>query len=136
MITADFMTAILRLPLELFHEGSIVKLTARSENGAFGILPNHIDVVIALVPCVLILAEQNGEEQIFGIDEGILVKRGHQVDICVHRAVRGTDFTSLGNTVREAFIDLDEKERVARSALSRLEAEMVRHFMILQEHRG
>ena len=129
------MSVTLRLPARLFYEGAAVKLTARAENGAFGILPDHIDFATALVPSVLMLTAPGGEELVFGIDEGIMVKRDRQVDICVRRAARGTSLASLETIVRETFVDLDEKERTARSALSRLEADMVRRFMELRERR-
>ncbi|MCF8466396.1 MAG: F0F1 ATP synthase subunit epsilon [Sneathiella sp.] len=129
------MSVTLRLPARLFYEGAAVKLAARAGNGAFGILPDHIDFATALVPSVLMLTAPDDEELVFGIDEGIMVKRGRQVDICVRRAARGTTLASLETIVRDTFIDLDDKERTARSALSRLEADMVRRFMELRERR-
>jgi F-type H+-transporting ATPase subunit epsilon len=81
---------------------------------------------------VLILTLADGSEQIFGIDEGILVKKGHHVDVAIRRGVRGEDLASLRDTVQSSFIEVDEDERVARSALSRLEAGMVRRFADLQ----
>jgi F-type H+-transporting ATPase subunit epsilon len=108
------------------------KLFAVAENGGFGMLPNHIDFVTSLVPSVLILTGPNGSEQIFGIDEGILVKKGHRIDIAIRRGVPGEDLDSLQESVRKNFIEVDEDERVARSALSRLEAGMVRRFADLQ----
>jgi len=129
------MSVTLRLPARLLYQGEAVKLSARAENGAFGVLPQHIDCVTALSPGVLILTDQSGQEQIFGVDEGIMVKREGQVDICVRRAARGNDLDSLGISVKEAFVDLDERERIARTALSRLEADMVRNFMDLQRAR-
>ncbi|MEQ6916277.1 F0F1 ATP synthase subunit epsilon [Halomonas aquatica] len=132
MTLADEMQVTLRLPTRTLHEGPASRLFAEAENGAFGMLPNHIDFVTALVPSVLILTLADGSEQIFGIDEGILVKKGHDVDIAIRRGVQGTDLASLRETVQESFIEMDEDERVARSALSRLEAGMMRRFADLQ----
>ncbi|MFG6157610.1 F0F1 ATP synthase subunit epsilon [Halomonas sp. 1390] len=126
------MQVTLRLPTRTLFEGPATRLFAEAENGAFGMLPNHIDFVTALVPSVLILTLADGEERIFGIDEGILVKKGHGVDIAIRRGVLGTDLASLRETVQESFIEMDEDERVARSALSRLEAGIVRRFADLQ----
>ncbi len=127
------MTVSLRLPAGVLYDGSAEELMAYAENGSFGILPNHIDFVTALVPCVLVLKTQAGAEQLFGIDEGILVKHGPHVDICVRRAARGNDLKSLKTTIRESFVDMDEQERTARSALSRLEADIVRNFARLKD---
>lgn len=132
MTMAAEMQVNLRLPTRVLYQGSARKLFAVAENGAFGMLPNHIDFVTSLVPSVLILTLEDGSEQIFGIDEGILVKKGHQVDIAIRRGVRGENLGSLQDSVRSNFIEVDEDERVARSALSRLEAGMVRRFADLQ----
>ncbi len=129
------MQMTLRLPTRTLYEGPATRLFAEAENGAFGMLPNHIDFVTALVPSVLILTLADGEERIFGIDEGILVKKGHDVDIAIRRGVQGSDLASLRETVQESFVEVDEEERVARSALSRLEAGIVRRFADLQRPR-
>jgi len=132
MTWATEMEVCLRLPTRVLYQGMARKLFAVAENGAFGMLPNHVDFVTSLVPSVLILTESNGSEQIFGIDEGILVKKGHRIDIAIRRGVPGKDLDSLQESVRRNFIEVDEDERVARSALSRLEAGMVRRFADLQ----
>ena len=132
MTWATEMEVCLRLPTRILYQGMARKLFAVAENGAFGMLPNHIDFVTSLVPSVLILTGPNGSEQIFGIDEGILVKKGHRIDIAIRRGVPGKDLDSLQESVRRNFIEVDEDERVARSALSRLEAGMVRRFADLQ----
>ncbi|PRY71492.1 ATPase [Halomonas ventosae] len=129
------MQVTLRLPTRTLYEGPATRLFAEAENGAFGMLPNHIDFVTALVPSVLVLTLADGEERIFGIDEGILVKKGHHVDIAIRRGVQGSDLASLRETVQESFVEVDEEERVARSALSRLEAGIVRRFADLQRPR-
>lgn len=128
MSQANVMTVSLRLPTRTLFEGSALRLLATAANGAFGMLPNHTDFVTALVPSVLILTDENNREQFFGIDEGILMKTGHQVDIAIRRGVRGDNLESLNDTVLASFVEVDEEERVARSALSRLEAGIVRRF--------
>lgn len=128
MSQAAVMTVSLRLPTRTLYEGSALRLQATAANGAFGMLPNHTDFVTALVPSVLILTDEDNREQFFGIDEGILMKSGHQVDIAIRRGVRGNDLDSLNDTVLASFVEVDEEERVARSALSRLEAGIVRRF--------
>jgi len=122
------MRITLRLPARTLFEGTAVKLFAVAENGAFGILPNHTDFVTALIPGILILTTEAGTEKFFGVDEGILIKRDHRVDIAIRRGVRDDNLDSLHDTVKTTFIEIDEEEREARSALSRLEADIVRRF--------
>lgn len=126
------MSVTLRLPTTTLFEGSATRLTAVAQDGAFGILPNHTDFVTALVPSVLTLRMVEGTEEIFGIDEGILVKKGHSVVVAILRGVRGNDLASLKDTVAVSFLQMDEDERRARSALARLEADIVRRFAYLK----
>lgn len=132
MSIATDMAVTLRLPTRLLFEGRAVALTAVGPDGAFGILPNHIDYVTAIVPSVLTLAMANGSEEIFGLDEGLFVKKGNDVSVVALRGVHGSDLDTLRDTVTAEFIQMDEDERQARSALSRLEADMVRRFAELQ----
>lgn len=132
MSMAADMGVTLRLPTRTLYAGRAIRLTAVAPNGAFGILPNHADFVTALVPSVLTLRLADGGEEIFGLDEGLLVKKGHQVDIVALRGVRGENLAVLQDTVTTSFIQMDEEERQARSALSRLEADMVRRLAELR----
>lgn len=122
------MQVTLRLPARTLFQGTAVKLFTMAENGAFGILPKHIDFVTALIPGILVLTTESGFEQFFGIDEGVLVKRGHHVDIAIRRGVQDDNLDSLHDTIKATFLKVDEDEREARSALSRLEADIVRRF--------
>lgn len=129
----DAMQVTLRLPTQTLFQGSAARVFAVAEDGAFGLLPHHVDFVTALVPSVLILTGADGVEQFFGIDEGVLVKRGYAVEVAIRRGVQGDDLETLNDTVQATFVDMDEKERVARSALSRLEAGIVRRFGALRK---
>ncbi|AXI49162.1 ATPase (plasmid) [Sulfitobacter sp. SK012] len=133
MSMAQEMSVTVRLPTRTLLEGRATRLTAVAQDGAFGILPNHADFVTALVPSVMTLRMADGSEEIFGLDEGLLVKKGHHVVAAVLRGVRGDDLGSLNDTVRAKFIEMDDEERQARSAFSRLEADVVRRFAELRK---
>ena len=135
MSLSDTMQVTLRLPTQTLFQGTATRVFAVAEDGAFGMLPNHVDCVTALVPSVLILTDADGAERFFGIDEGVLVKRGHAVEVAIRRGVQGEDLESLQDTVQASFVDMNEDERVARSALSRLEAGIVRRFGNLRKPR-
>ena len=126
------MQAALHTPSRVIFNDSILRLNAVSTNGGFGILPNHVDFVTTLVPSVLVLTLSDSSERFFGIDEGLLVKQGPHLKMVVRRAVESADLDSLTSTVADSFIDMEDEERVARTALSRLEANMVRRFVNLR----
>lgn len=135
MSMAEEMTVAVRLPTNTLFEGRATRMTAVAQDGAFGILPNHVDFVTALTPSVMTLRMTDGSEEIFGIDEGLLVKKGHHVVAAVLRGVRGDDLETLNDAVRAKFIEMNDEERQARSAFSRLEADVVRRFAELRRPR-
>lgn len=133
MSLAKSMQINLRLPTRTLFKGDARQVLAMAENGAFGLLPNHADHVAALVPSVLVLTDEQERELFFGIDHGLLVKRGHQVDIAVRRGVRGDSLATLAEAIESSFTEVDEAERRARTALSRLEVGIVRRFSELRK---
>ncbi|WP_223423877.1 ATPase [Tateyamaria pelophila] len=133
MSLTEDMSVSVRLPTNTLFEGRAIRMTAVAQDGAFGILPNHVDFVTALVPSVMTLRMADGSEEIFGVDEGLLVKKGHRVVAAVLRAVHGDDLGTLNDTVKAKFIEMDDEERQARSAFSRLEADVVRRFAELRK---
>jgi F-type H+-transporting ATPase subunit epsilon len=121
------------LPTEILLDQEVTKVTAEAANGSFCLLPRHIDFVAALVPGLLLFETPAGEEEFVAVDEGVLVKRGPQVWVSTRHAVRGPELGTLRQTVATRFQTLDERERRARSALARLEADFVRRFLEFQE---
>lgn len=128
-----FMNLRLMLPTEILLEQPVTKIIAEAENGEFCLLPRHIDFVAALVPGLLSFFDQDGVERFAAIDNGILVKCGSDVSVSAYRGVVGNDITELQSLIDERFLELDEYERKARSALARLEAGTLRGFLNLRE---
>ncbi len=124
------------LPSGVFHEQSVTRVMAEARNGSFCLLPQHIDFVTALVPGILTftpVADENAtageiEDVYLATDEGLLVKRGIDVQISIWNAVRGT-LGTLKDAVEAQFQALDEHEQKARLALEHLEASLVRQFL-------
>lgn len=130
---AGYMRLRVLLPTEVLVDEEAIKVIAEAENGAFCLLPRHIDFVAALVPGVLCFCAKQGEESFAALDEGVLVKCGHDVFVSTLNGVRGADLDRLQTLVEERFLELDEHERKARTALARLEAGTLRGFLELQE---
>ena len=119
------------LPTRIFLDEEVQKVTAEAENGAFGLLPRHLDFATALAPGIISFLDQNGEEKFVAADRGILVKAGDEVMVSVMRAVYGEELGKLRSIVEEEYKTLDEREKKVVSAAARLEAGMVRRFMEL-----
>jgi F-type H+-transporting ATPase subunit epsilon len=121
------------LPNEVFAEEEVSKINAEAENGAFCLLERHVDFVATLVPGLLSFVS-DGKEEFIAVDAGTVVKRGFEVLISVRNAVRGGELGSLKKTVEEQFLRLDDRERKVRSVLSKLEADLARSFLEMEEH--
>jgi F-type H+-transporting ATPase subunit epsilon len=120
------------LPTEVLVDVAVRKVIAEAENGAFCLLPRHIDFVAALPPGILSFSTAD-EERFVAVDEGVLVKCARDVTVSTFNAVLGDDLGELRRLVEERFLELDEHERKARTALARLEAGTLRTFRELQE---
>ena len=119
------------LPTKILLEEEVSKITAEAANGSFCLLPRHIDFVTALVPGILIFVSVRGEEKFLAVDEGILVKSGAEVLVSTRHAVQSSDLGLLQETVEKQFRILNEREKVTRSALAKLEVNIVRQFLEL-----
>ncbi len=53
--------------------------------------------------------------------------------VAVRRAIEGEDLPGLRQRVEAEFLQMDEGERLARSATARLEAGIVRRFVAFEE---
>ena len=122
----------LLLPNEILIDEPVQKIVAKAHNGSFCLEPRHIDFVSALVPGLLMYIAETGQEVIVAIDEGTLVKCGDDVLVSTYNAFRGDDLATLRDKVEKHFVQLGDSERIARSALSRLEAGVIRRFTQLK----
>jgi len=117
------------LPTEVLVDESVTKVIAEAENGSFCLQPRHTDFVAALLPGIVTFVTPAGDEQFVGVADGVLVKSGADVRVSTRSAVRGTDLGTLRQLVAERFLVLDDREKVARSAIAKLEADFVRRFL-------
>ena len=121
------------LPTEVLLDIPVIKVIAEAENGAFCLLPRHIDFVTALVPGLLAVVLEDGQEVFLAVDEGILVKCGPDVRVSTRQAIQGSDLGHLKQTIEAQFRTLDEREALARAILAKLEADTIRRFVKLGE---
>ena len=121
------------LPTQVLVDEEVTKVIAEAENGSFCLLPRHIDFVAALVPGLLSFESGKGREEFIALDQGILIKCGPEVLVSTRNAVRGPDLGTLKQTVEKSFRVLDDREKMARSAFAKLEANFIRRFMELEK---
>ena len=120
----------------ILADEAVVKVTADGVHGNFAILPRHVDVLAALIPGLLSFQRVGGGERFAAVDGGLLVKHGSDVLVPTRRAVIGDDLEKLRSTLEREFLSEDERERHARSAMARLEADFIRRLMELEARVG
>jgi len=117
------------LPFEVFSEkGSVTRIVAETLEGSFGLLPNRLDCVAALVPGILMIETEDQEESYLAIDEGVMVKSGGDVLISVRNAIDGAGLGELREAVDQEFLTLGEHEASVRAVLARMESGFIRQL--------
>ena len=128
-MTATLMNLKILLPFRVFEQKTgVLRIVAESTEGSFGLLPNRLDCVTALVPGILVFETEADGEVFVAVDEGILVKSGYEVSISVRQAIGGTDLALLRNSVQQEFLTLDQSERDVRSVMAKLETGFIHRF--------
>ncbi len=118
------------LPREALDEREVDYFRASAPDGSFAIEPRHIDFTTILVPGILEYRDGKGSHYM-ATDRGVLVKRENELLVSVRRVVEGKDLKSLARTVEEEFLELDDREKRMRTAITKLESNLSRNLMEL-----
>ncbi|MGB5984105.1 MAG: F0F1 ATP synthase subunit epsilon [Desulfobacterales bacterium] len=127
------MRLTILLPSGILLAREVRKVVAEAPNGAFCLLPRHVDFISAIVPGILAYTTRQGEERFVALDEGILVKQSDTVRVSTRRAVSGEALGRLRERVAEQFRKQDAQEQNAHRAMSKIEAGFVRRFLEIQK---
>lgn len=121
------------LPSHIFADKEgVTHIVAETREGSFGLLPNRLDCVAALGAGILMYETQADGEVYIALDEGVLVKTGPDVRVCVRRAIRGTTLAELRQAVEQEFLQVDVQEQNVRLVMAKLEAGFLNQFASLQ----
>lgn len=128
-MTVTLMTLKVLLPFRIFaEETGVMRVVAETSAGSFGLLPQRLDCVAALVPGILIYETEAQGEVVVAVDEGVLIKSGPDVRISVRQALSGTDLGRLRAAVEREFLSQDADAQKTRSVMAKLEAGFLRRF--------
>lgn len=117
------------LPFQVFAEKTgVSRIVAETCEGSFGLLPQRLDCVAALVPGILVYETESESEVYVAVDEGVLVKAGSEVLVSVRNAIVGTNLRQLRESVEREFLDLDQRERSVRAIMTKMENGFIRRF--------
>ena len=117
------------LPFRIFAEKTgVLRLSAETRDGSFGLLPHRLDCVAALVPGILSYETESDGEVFVAVDEGVLVKAGMDVLVSVRRALSGNDLGQLRAAVEKEYRNLDEDGQSLRAVMVKLETGFLQRF--------
>lgn len=117
------------LPFRVFAEVSNVqRIVAETSSGLFGLWPQRLDCVAALVPGILTFETVDEGEQYIAVDEGILVKTGGQVMVSVRNAMGNAPLGELHEMVEKQMKHLNETEVNVHFVMAKLESGFIRSF--------
>ncbi|HSJ29112.1 MAG TPA: F0F1 ATP synthase subunit epsilon [Acidimicrobiia bacterium] len=122
------------LPTRIGFEWAVDKVVAEGPDGFFGLLPRHVDTVGELVPGILSYTA-GGQEGFLAVDGGTLVKLGSEVLVVTGSAVAGDDLEKLRTVVEESMQRSAHRDEASRSALARLEVDIVQRLVEMREGR-
>ena len=122
------------VPSDVVIDQEVTKVKAEAENGWFCILPRHVDCVTALAPGILSFEAAGGKTEYVAVDHGVLVKCGAEVYVSTRSAVAGANLGALRETVEKKFRALREREQASRELEAKLEADLVRGLVELEQH--
>ncbi len=109
------------LPFKVFAEiKNVISIVMETQDGSFGLLPQRLDCVAALIPGIFTYETESGTHYL-AIDEGLLVKTDKQVLVSVRNAIGGADLGKLHELVEEEFLNQDENEKDLRSVMAKIE---------------
>ncbi len=123
----------LLLPFGIFtNEPAVLRIVAETQEGSFGLLPNRLDCVAALVPGILTYETEADGEIFVAIDGGVLLKTGPDVRVSVRRALTGASLDQLRESVEKEFLTLDANEQSVRSLMVKLETGFISRLAVFQ----
>ncbi|TXE08720.1 F0F1 ATP synthase subunit epsilon [Algoriphagus aquimarinus] len=108
------------LPYKVFADIKDVKqVVMETSEGSYGLLPQRLDCVAALVPGIL--SYETDIVHYVAVDEGVMIKAGSEVLVSVRNAVGGADLGKLGQLVKDEFNNQHENERESKTVIAKLE---------------
>lgn len=128
------MTLKVLLPFEVFiNETRISRIVVETVQGSFGLLPQRLDCVAALVPGILTFVDERQSEVFVALDAGVMVKTGRDVVISVREAIRGKDLARLHEAIEQQFLSQNAQEKAMHAAMAKLETGFLQRFALLRD---
>ena len=120
-------------PIGVELKTEIRKIDFEALDGYFTLLPKHQDFVTAFPPNIMRYETTDGLTHYMACNRGILIKKGANVYVSVHKAVLSENLEELSQTIEVEFKNDDEQRKEVNTAMAKLEVGLSRGFMQLKE---
>ena len=111
-------------PNKLFIDETITKITVYGKEGCFTILPRHIDYVSSFDDCILYFKKENKDMVFVGVNQGILVKSGREIQVSTFNAVNGGSSLEELKNILKINIYKDKIDNKIRNSLHNIEKDL------------
>ncbi len=117
------------LPYKIFVDiKNVSSIVIETSEGSYGLLPQRLDCVAALVPGIFTYESEKAGVQYVAVDTGVMIKAGDQVLVSVRNAVGGVDLGKLGELIQKNFKMKDENEKEVNTVVAKLERGFIYSF--------
>ena len=128
------MDLTILLPYKVFMNiTDVIRVVVDTNAGSYGFLPQRLDCVAVLVPGILTYETLTSGVHYLAIDEGVLIKTENKIQVSVRNAIGGANLGKLQETIEKEFKTINESERVARTAMTKLESEFIQGIKELKQ---
>lgn len=117
------------LPFKVFADiTNVSNIVMETSKGAYGLLPQRLDCVAALVPGIFMYETKNEGTHYLAVDAGVMVKAGNEVLVSVRNAIGGVELGKLSELVNQMFTQQEELEVNTLSVTAKLESGFIYAF--------
>jgi F-type H+-transporting ATPase subunit epsilon len=116
------------LPYKVFANiENVTSIVIETSEGSFGLLPQRLDCVAALVPGIFTYETEKSNHYV-AVDNGVMVKAGRDVLVSVRNAIGGADLGKLGELVKKNFNSEYENQKQITTVIAKLERGFIYSF--------
>jgi F-type H+-transporting ATPase subunit epsilon len=123
------------IPTGVMLETEILSLSASDASGQFGLLPNHQDFCTALVPCLVMYRDAEGDERHLAVDGGVLLLEGNHLSIVTREAFAVPDIEAGAELATAQLAERQRQEREATITFKQLVASLLEQMPVLERRR-
>ncbi len=126
---ADIHLKILIPSKVFFEENEIQSVMIDTNEGVYGILPNRLDFVAIMEPGILIYKKKAEGACYIAHDIGVAVKRGNNVTICTHNAIKEDELGKIKGSLLQELKRSEQSEMHIRKVIADLEKDIASHIL-------